>query len=147
MAFIVEMINGIPDEPDTSHFDCSAWQWDHILDLGKKFGWKPQGTVFGDFHSKQEISSTRENYRPDEWAYCKKFLTEDRLALADALQRCIDSSQRDPADLKQRGPKFVTESMSSMGDYNQFNGDLSISFFQDFILFLRKKDFIFAYDD
>jgi hypothetical protein len=147
MAFIVEMINGRGDEPGVSHFDCSSCKGGQLLDLGKKFGWKPKGTVFGDFHSKLEISSPREDYRLSEWLYSKKFLTEDRLALADALQRFIDSSERDSADLKQREPKFVSESMTSLEDGKRFNGDLSISFLEDFIKFLQTKDFIFAYDD
>jgi hypothetical protein len=34
-----------------------------------------------------------------------------------------------------------------MEEYKRINGDISIEFLTDFIEFLRKKDFIFNWDD
>jgi len=119
MAFIVEMMWGRPHQitvygpdefgelvpqevipcegepdPEWRFFSCHGAVWEHVLDLGVRYGWKPMGTVPSRGSQWERDGCVFQNdYQPQMWGYSKQFLAEDAAGLADALQMYVSAVQ------------------------------------------------------
>ena len=150
MAFIVEMSWITPPqhgerEPGWRSFSCSVWVWEQALELGRKAGWRPLNTIPSE--SSHEAWTRHgqfdSSYEPNEWQYCKQFQSVDAAALADSLQKVLDS--RTPLPLR-KGPSLISDGMTDEG-FIAANRGVSERFLREFIAFLRQGPFDFAYDD
>lgn len=159
MALIVEMIHGclngfqvnrhgnLTKSNDYAFFSCGYSKWKRVLVIGEQFGWRPMGSVINNTLSTN--NAVKSDYSPSSWnenEVYKVFLSEDALALSDALQAFFDYDNKTIEDLKVRGATIITEDMNEE-QYQLVNGDIEVSFLEDFISFLRKGDFIFVWDD
>lgn len=173
MAFIVEMVWGRPDKlvvygldadgelvpshtlpsgfpPDLERraFSCHYNTWQKVLDIGRKAGWKPLGTIptSASQEAWQKLGRFENNYEPEEWQYAKHFQTKDAEALADALERLVDSGEVAESEGDSQRPFLIRNGMTEE-ELAQANRGISPEFFHEFIVFLRKGCFDFAFDD
>lgn len=89
MAFIVEMVRGMPDDPTFSTYSCGGAKWNELLSIAVAFGWVPTGTVHDPYAARRTQGYEKEfipSYSPEEWAYCKRIDDADALGLASALK-------------------------------------------------------------
>jgi hypothetical protein len=134
-------------DPRRRSFYCSGQVWYDTLDLARKHGWRPAGTMPAeDAHdawaSKGGCDGT---FEPRLRPYVKEVRAEDAAALADALTRALG----DPVEMAMlrialdaardvRHPEHMPAAAQR---------PLSSAFLRDFIVFLRKGPFVFAWRD
>jgi hypothetical protein len=174
MAFIVEMfwgrppqliVEGLDDEgesfvknviqvedppdPEWRQFSCSGFVWRELLKLGEEYGWKPMGTVPHDSSKRdwQRLGNFKNDYEPRDFLFMKRFLTEDASALADALSRTLEDLQNGAVTLVARKNPVLLRSGMTQDEYHAANRGISAEFLKEFIAFLRKGTFGFAWDD
>lgn len=87
-----------------------------------------------------------DDYGPEEWQYAKQVQADDAAALAVALQRAIDEDALAPPHMQLPASVLLREGMTN-DEYKAANKGLTSEFLQDFIAFLRKGQFVFAWDD
>lgn len=88
----------------------------------------------------------RPDYEPDEWAYSKMFTADDAYALADALQRAMDTIRiSNVALFEKNGPILLRDNMTPE-ELSAANVPPSEAL-HGFINFLRHGQFVFAWDD
>ena len=171
MAYIVEMFNGKSNRmeimglnkegdlyveeviiegeptPDFREFSCSGDNWNKSLDLGRKMGWIPTGSVFEKTLDFPEPENS--DYEPSSWgdADLKVFTDVDASALADALYKAIELMKE--FQLKEYGTDSTIILTSTMNEnqYNHINQNMTEKFLNDFVIFLRKGKFIFVWED
>lgn len=171
MAYIVILINGRPDkieimglggdgelylekvvedgphDPEYRKFLCSGFNWQKVLDLGKKMGWQPHGSIF-----ERTLNSGSEkisDYEPSSWGDSdyKIFSAEDASNLADNLEKAIEFTELSVnGNASSRNTILFTPRMTA-NDFKYINQNLSKEFLEEFIPFLRKGKFKFIWDD
>ena len=152
MSFVVEMFNGVPHfteimdlnadgewfvaevikyetiDPEYRTFSCCVSNWEKALKLGEEMGWKPIGTILKKtLNTEKPVIS---DYEPSTWDYVKIFREEDALSFASALEKSLNKKAK-------KNKKHDTDE----------NKPLSRGFLKEFISFLKKGKFGFAYDD
>jgi hypothetical protein len=130
-------------------FSCSDWTWEDALALGKKFGWKPKGTVPADCDRKnwEETGSFKDDYEPAMWGYLKRVLAEDAAALADSLATVHLLLKEGTVALEEgHRPALLMPNMTP-DEFEKNNRGITIAFLEEFIAFLRKGTFEFTFDD
>lgn len=132
----VEMVFGKAGTAQFSTFSCSDLTWAALLELGSLFGWTPAGTTPGESARLDRFES---NYRPYDWANCKRVSEDDAEALADALELAIHA-------IRQREPDEEAI-MDARGNNRARLVRLPTELIADFISFLRNGEFLFARDD
>ena len=130
-------------------FSCHARTWENALALGKKFGWKPMGTVPADEErgNWEKLGSFKNNYEPGDWVYIKRVLAEDAASLADALST-VHLLLKEGAVVVEEGhrPALLKWHMTPE-EFEKNNRGITTEFLEEFIAFLRKGTFEFTYDD
>lgn len=150
MAFIVEMW-GLPhksDDPktwrDNRHFECGATFWDTAVSLGRENGWKPMGTIPSDADP-YNPGPLAMDYEPGSYGASTMVLADDAKAWADALERAIQFEK--PVNLeKKQQPILITDEMTAE-EFERINKGVSPEGLKEFIAFLRRGGFGFAWDD
>jgi len=141
--YVTETIKNGEQSADWREFSCSMWHWDDTVELGRKLGWKPKGTVFEKSEGKYILS----DYRPNEWYGKKLFQADDAKALAAVLeigQQFMYEGKLEAAE--KINPVLIREGVS-MKELIQLNAQLTPMFLKNFIAFLKRGQFYFAYDD
>lgn len=72
-------------------FACSIAQWHFLLELGRAFGWTPEGTTYELRLDSKIVSAARRDYEPGATADRKLMDAEDARRLAQALEDAITS--------------------------------------------------------
>jgi hypothetical protein len=171
MAFIVEMFSGTPDKleilgfnsdgdlyvksivqkeiknPDFRTYKCSGHQWKNALELGRRLGWSPTGTILEK--TIDTANPVISDYDPCSWGDedYKVFTENDAKAFAAALTKATELMNEFkllPFGIK--APKIISAELNE-SEFIQVNGNLSKEFLLSFITFLLKGKFCFVYDD
>jgi hypothetical protein len=148
----VKVIEGPPKSPEEEphrFFSCSDWTWEDALALGKKFGWKPMGTVPEDEDSEkwEALGPFKNNYEPGDWVHIKRVLAEDAAALADSLTTVHLLLKEGTVALEEgHRPALLMPNMTPE-EFEKNNRGITIAFLEEFIAFLRKGTFEFTFDD
>jgi hypothetical protein len=137
-------VRGTPD-PDRRSFYCSGQVWYDTLDLARKHGWKPGRTLSAaeGMDAWMQAGGCDGTFEPRLRPYVKQVQAADAASLADALTRALG----DPVEMAMLrialgstteafGPEFVPAVAAR---------PLSSAFLRDFIVFLRKGPFVFAW--
>jgi len=144
MAFIVELSS------KGGLFTCSGFTWEEVLKLGEENGWKPMGTVPPDKRGEEDWAKAggfENTYKPEEWLYAKRALAEDAEGLANVLGKALEQVQTGTLAVEAaKQPTLIREDMTAE-EYMSANRGISSEFLKDFIGFLRKGTFVFAWDD
>jgi hypothetical protein len=127
-------------DPERRSFYCSGQVWYDLLDLGRKHGWRPLGSAPADeaLQAWAREPGADNGFEPRLRPYLKQFRVEDALGLAVALERAL-------ADPVEMAMLRVT-----LGPASEATGPirpLSPEMLRDFIAFLRKGPFVFAWRD
>lgn len=156
MAFIVEMWGApapekLEDKSKNRSFSCHANVWGNFLKLGQDHGWKPAGTLphpstMANYieHGKFDSAS----YEPEEYSYAKMVLSKDAAEWANALERALKDTPSVQAlgkDEKHQ-PVLLRDDMTE-DELIDANRDTNTRHISEFISFLRKGGFGFAWDD
>lgn len=72
-------------------FACSVAQWHFLLELGRTFGWTPEGTTYELRPDSKIVSAARRDYEPGAPADRKLVDAEDARRLARALEDAMTS--------------------------------------------------------
>lgn len=165
MAFRVEMYNGssgkeyvgyqnddgdlayrlVSDKgasSDYRYFSCSMWVWDDVIDFAKKLGWEPKGTI----QTVDKNTKVASDYEPLCYE-SKLFQKDDASSFADVLEIAIKLLQDAKIEEFQKQNPILLKSDMTEEDFKSANRNLTPDFLFDFILFLRKGEFSFGYDD
>ena len=151
--FIVEMW-GIPrkqepgDKYDNRCFKCHGNFWDAVSKLGRENGWQPMGTLPSDPDILQkfiEWGSFNPDYEPDDYARSKLVLAKDANAWAAALEKALNIDAQAKFE-SEKLPALLRDEMTEE-DFLKANRGISKEHIQDFISFLKKGGFGFAWDD
>ena len=148
MVYIVEMCEYPVDRENKRLFSCHGSTWFKILDIAKKYGWIPKGTVLPEDASKywEEYGKFEDTYEPEEWAYCKAVSEEDANNLADALERALgDINDKFFEGYKKPPVPIIVEDFD--GTSTVYKSGISEKFLREFIQYLREGAFCFAWDD
>jgi hypothetical protein len=134
---------GEPPDPEWRFFSCGGGVWSSTLELGKANGWLPAGALPspGSFWKKDLFEAS---YQPTDWGYAKMMAGPDASNLADALERFLDGGS--PVQTKEPAPVLLREAMTAE-ELEAANRSASAGFLREFIAFLRKGPFSFAWDD
>ena len=137
-----------PPDPEYRYFSCHGSIWPRVLELGREHGWRPLGTTPSEQSKNawEKLGRFEDDYRPEEWQYAKQFQADDVAALAAALQRAIDEDWLTPLRMQLPASVLLRGGMTN-DEYKAANRGLTPEFLQDFIAFLRKGQFVFAWDD
>jgi hypothetical protein len=136
---------GAPD-PERRSFYCSGQVWYDLLDLGRKHGWRPIGTVPADeaLEAWDRQQSADNGFEPRLRPYLKQFRVEDALGLAVALERAL----ADPVEMAMLRIALDSARHEMFADVAaRMHRPLSSEFLRDFVAFLRKGPFVFAWRD
>jgi hypothetical protein len=131
------MVHGRPYTPEFRSFDCHGKAWPEVLDLGKQFGWVPEGTRDGDNDPTFEPT-----YDPEDWAHSKLISGRDASNLAAALTRAKDLVGADDGARTVLLSDDMTES-----EFRAVNRGISPEFLGELADFLRSGEIRFAWDD
>ena len=154
MAFIVEMWGmPVPKELEAVRknrfFQCHASFWKEVLRLGRENGWQPMGTLPADqFSLKMCIKHGKvdASYEPDEHAFAKAVVAKDASAWAAALEKALNTVGVEKSESEKNWPKLLRDDMTQ-DDFIAANRGLTKEHIQEFIGFLKKGEFGFAWDD
>lgn len=137
-----------PPDPERREFNCHMFTWKNVLELGERAGWVPQGTIPTDSSRDvwAKLGRFESSYKPEEWQYAKQFRADDAASLADALQRVLDSGAGQEVMTSRPMPLLLRDGMS-LEEIIDANRNISPVFLRDFIAFIRKGCFVFAWDD
>lgn len=165
MAFVVEMYNGtsgkqyvgyLNEDGDLAYrlvsdkgasldyrfFSCSMWVWNDTIALAKKMGWEAVGSIQTLDNDKKEIS----DYEPLCYE-SKLFQKNDASNLADVLEIAIKLLHDVKIEEFQKQNTILFKSGMTEEDFKNQNRNLTPDFLRDFIIFLRKGEFSFGFDD
>ena len=137
MVWIVEMVHGRPYTPEFRSFDCHGAVWPEVLDLGKQFGWTPEGTRDGDNDPTFEPT-----YEPEDWGHSKLISEPDASRLADALAKAKDVVGPDAG-----GRTVLLKDDMTESQFRAVNRGISPEFLGELADFLRSGEIRFAWDD
>jgi hypothetical protein len=73
-------------------FACSLAQWRFLLELGRTFGWLPEGTTYELRPGSKIVSAARRDYEPGAPSDRKLVDAEDARKLAHALEDAMASA-------------------------------------------------------
>ena len=136
MVWIVEMVHGRPETPGFRTFDCHGSVWPDVLELGKRFGWIPEGTRDGD-----QDPNFEPTYEPEDWCHSKLISAGDASNLADALSKAKDVV----GDVQAASPLLLRDDMSASA-VRAVNRGISRALIDDLVDFLRSGEIVFAWD-
>ena len=130
-------------------FSCHNDTWKNVLALGKKFGWKPIGTVPADSDRERwEAAGCFENdYVPGEWGYLKRVLAEDAAALADSMATAHLRLKKGALVFEEGHRPVLLQPNMTPEEFEKNNRGITTAFLEEFIAFLRKGTFHLTYDD
>lgn len=137
MVWIVEMVHGRPYTPEFRRFDCHGRVWPEVLDLGKQFGWIPEGTRDGG-----DDPTFEPTYDPEDWGHSKLISERDASSLADALTRARGFVGSDAG----ARPFLLRDDMTEP-ETRSVNRGISPEFLGELADFLRSGEIRFAWDD
>lgn len=139
--------DGDPD-PNFRRFCCSGDNWKKSIELGKKMGWVPTGTILEKTLNLPEKKYS--DYDPPSVVLgedYKIFTEQDAKNFAEALVKAVDLMQH--FDLKEYGNDSTVLLKSAMTEeeFKSINRNMDISFLKEFAVFLHKGQFSFNWDD
>ena len=155
MTFTVEMIHGRPSrleinehgriflggkDDDFGTYAVGRNRWEENLSIGKKYGWIPMGTILSSRET--AVDEVRSDYEPASWnqeGIYKMFTAADAMSLSNALQAYLDD--------KFGGENISINPNEGTKSSTDRNAQAEYNWVMQFILFLRKGDFIFVWDD
>lgn len=137
MVWIVEMVHGRPETAGFRTFDCHGSVWPDVLELGRSFGWIPEGTRDGAQDPKFEPT-----YEPDDWCHSRVISARDASHLADALSKAREVV----GDGQAASPLLLRDDMTGSAA-RAVNRGVSKEFLDDLVDFLRSGEIEFAWDD
>jgi hypothetical protein len=86
MTHIVNMVRDSMTTNGRDYWSCGVDAWELLLDLGKTFGWKPQGTRYAPADTVTVPDRLAlHGYRPGDHQDNKRIAADDALAWAHAL--------------------------------------------------------------
>ena len=154
MVFIAEMW-GIPkkkepgDKYDNRFFQCHDKFWQQILKLAREHGWKPIGTIPSDADSLQvfiDAGCFDPSYEPGDYGRSKMVLAKDALGMATALEKAIATVPTEKLEIKTHQALLLRDDMTE-DDLIDANRGMTKRHIQEFIIFLKKGGFGYAWDD
>lgn len=149
--FIVECGRGYSKDLERFDvFDCSGSPWPWLMALGVRYGWTSKGTVFaGGFGTPQSAwHEQKQDYQPVDWLCAKVFFADAAAGLAAALERTLPDLRAGKVDLASSKPSctLFQEDMTEEA-LLRLNAPVALELVEEFIDFLRRGEFHFAYDD
>jgi hypothetical protein len=135
-------------DPERRSLYCSAQVWYEALALGRRHGWMPMGAVCPD-EARDVWEHTRafdDSYEPRLRPYVKQVHAADADGLAAALARAL----HDPVELALlRAALDAARARQERRDPAErgIGRPLSASFLWEFVAFLSKGPFVFAWRD
>lgn len=87
----VDMVRGAIEPGGRNRFAVSLPAWIFLLELGKAFGWQPQGTTYVPPSTAKNEMTARHGYRPGDDRDYKEISTEDALNWARSLETAKSS--------------------------------------------------------
>ena len=107
-------------------FACSIAQWQFLLQLGRTFGWTPEGTTYELRLDSKIVSAARRDYEPGATADRKLVDAEDARRWAHALEDAMTSPHL-PAMIEAHSTAVladekntVTSVIDSMAEFIQY---------------------------
>jgi hypothetical protein len=149
MVYIVEMCAGEPETPSFRYFECHGKTWEALLELGRRYGWQPAGTVpdrlsaepwarFGDFPA---------DYKCEEAQYAKFVTASDADALATALEAALRRLRSDELPGTAVSQVVLIRDDMTETELRRANAGLNWETLVRFVEFLRQGGFSFFWDD
>ncbi len=86
MSAIVEMFREAAAPGGRNRFSCPMPTWELLEELGRAFGWQPQGTTYVLPAKSKVEAPARRNYQPGSVRDHKHVAAEDAMAWARALE-------------------------------------------------------------
>ena len=120
-------------EPGDAQFSCSLPDWNFLRELGRTFGWQPEGTTYLPQQGQRaRPNSIKHDYLPGDTRDSKRVESDDSAQWAAAL----DAARRSP---------FITDILSTRAQ-QQAPGNTSteqslLVLLQNFIDFARRGPF------
>lgn len=142
MGFMVDMVRDSAESGGRDRFSCTPEVWDLLLEVGKAFGWKPQGTSYVPSAAVSSEMTIRHGYRPGDRQDFKRFDAEDAAALA----RALSEAKRSPhlaAMLGERPGPAALGSEASVEELSSANAPFAVVM-DEFIEYAFGGEFSFA---
>jgi hypothetical protein len=127
-------------------FYCTGQVWYDMLDLARKHGWRPAGTIPAEEAREAWAREARPDvgFEPRLRPYVKQVRAEDAVALANALERAL----ADPVEMAMLRIRLDSARHEVFdGLMTRTPRPLSSELLRDFIAFVRKGPFVFAWCD
>lgn len=86
MSTVVEMFRDAKAPKGRNRFACPLPIWEFLWELGRAFGWRPQGTTYVTPVSSKVEAPAKRNYQPSGPQDQKQIEEQDALAWARALE-------------------------------------------------------------
>jgi hypothetical protein len=130
-------------DPQRRTFYCSGQVWYDSLDLARKRGWRPAGTVPADESREAWARAGRfdSSFKPRLRPYVKQVSPQDAANLAHSLERALG----DPVEMAMLRVRLNAQRVRE--PLTPADRPLSSPFLRDFIAFLHRGPFVFAWRD
>jgi hypothetical protein len=142
---------------DTRFYQLRDNAWEDFFELGLRHSWRPEGAyrIPEGAYKRNPIRefvhlpgiSLIDSYRPWDWGSPTLITGADAYAWAEALELALWKLKHGILNYEfKTGPILLGESMTP-DDYIQANRPTNQKLLRDFIDFLRKGPFLYAWDD
>lgn len=118
-------------------FGCSLAQWHFLLELGRTFGWMPEGTTYELRPDSKIVSAARHQYEPGGPSDRKLVGAEDARKLAQALEDAVASPHVPP----------MIEAHATALILNENTSASVLNLVAEFIQYAYGGAFMFSLDD
>jgi hypothetical protein len=125
---------------------CSGQAWYESLDLARKYGWRPAGTMPAEeaYEAWRRAGEFEPSFEPRLRPYVKQVSAQDARGMADALERALGN----PAEMAMlRVALHGSRTRRGAVRADAENRLMSPMFLCDFVEFLRSGPFVFAWRD
>jgi len=150
--FIVDMWNGRWGQEGFRKISCGGDIWDRVLALAKEYGWQPMGAILAkntkdlSLESSPDYCKCSEDYEVDD--YFKGVCSKDAIAMAEAIDKSLVSILMRGIEFPQSAcAKILSDDDVKNVEYAKLSGGISFEFLKELMVFLRKGEFYFQWDD
>jgi len=119
------------------------------LKLGRENGWQPMGTIPEDSGSLEkyiQLGKFDSSYEPNDYSYSTMVLAQDAQAWATALEKALNTVGTEELKSEKYWSPLLRDDMTA-DDFIAANRGLTKKHVQEFIEFLQRGGFGFAWDN
>jgi hypothetical protein len=135
VSAIIEMFRDTSLPRGRNRFSCSLPTWELLAELGRTFGWHPQGTTYVVTVSDRATVPALRNYQPSGSQDTKRIEAEDAMGWARALELAKGSPHF---------PAMIAARSVALADSDKPVDDLPSGVLEEFIEFAYGGAFQFA---